>query len=193
MENSNNSKFEKILNSAIKIIGEKGFHRAKVKDIANDAGVADGTIYNYFNNKEDILVTIFKVKLEEYVNLAKKELVGIDDPEEKLKTLIKYHFRVMVETPYLANVLQIELRQPMKDLRVKVRRYLKNYFNLIEDVIEEGKTKGAFNKDLNVYLAREMYFGTLDEIVSTWIFKGLSWDLNETVDILTSMFLKAFK
>jgi TetR/AcrR family fatty acid metabolism transcriptional regulator len=138
-------------------------------------------------------VTIFKVKLEEYVNLAKKELVGIDDPEEKLKTLIKYHFRVMVETPYLANVLQIELRQPMKDLRVKVRRHLKNYFNLIENVIEEGKIKGAFNKDLNVYLAREMYFGTLDEIVSTWIFKGLSWDLNETVDILTSMFLKAFK
>jgi TetR/AcrR family fatty acid metabolism transcriptional regulator len=193
MENSNLSKFDKILNSAIKIIGEKGFHRAKVKDIANDAGVADGTIYNYFNNKEDILVTIFKVKLEEYVNLAKKELVGIDDPEEKLKTLIKYHFRVMVETPYLANVLQIELRQPMKDLRVKVRRHLKNYFNLIENVIEEGKIKGAFNKDLNVYLAREMYFGTLDEIVSTWIFKGLSWDLNETVDILTSMFLKAFK
>lgn len=193
MENSNNSKFDKILNSAIKIIGEKGFHRAKVKDIANDAGVADGTIYNYFNNKEDILVTIFKVKLEEYVNLAKKELVGIDDPEEKLKTLIKYHFRVMVETPYLANVLQIELRQPMKDLRVKVRRHLKNYFNLIENVIEEGKIKGAFNKDLNVYLAREMYFGTLDEIVSTWIFKGLSWDLNETVDILTPMFLKAFK
>ena len=193
MENSNNSKFEKILNSAIKIIGEKGFHRAKVKDIANDAGVADGTIYNYFSNKEDILVTIFKVKLEEYVNLAKKELVGIDDPEEKLKTLIKYHFRVMVETPYLANVLQIELRQPIKDLRVKVRRHLKNYFNLIENVIEEGKKKGSFNKDLNVYLAREMYFGTLDEIVSTWIFKGLSWDLNETVDILTPMFLKAFK
>lgn len=193
MENSNLSKFDKILNSAIKIIGEKGFHRAKVKDIANDAGVADGTIYNYFSNKEDILVTIFKVKLEEYVNLAKKELVGIDDPEEKLKTLIKYHFRVMVETPYLANVLQIELRQPIKDLRVKVRRHLKNYFNLIENVIEEGKIKGSFNKDLNVYLAREMYFGTLDEIVSTWIFKGLSWDLNETVDILTPMFLKAFK
>jgi len=193
MENSNLSKFDKILNSAIKIIGEKGFHRAKVKDIANDAGVADGTIYNYFSNKEDILVTIFKVKLEEYVNLAKKELVGIDDPEEKLKTLIKYHFRVMVETPYLANVLQIELRQPIKDLRVKVRRHLKNYFNLIENVIEEGKAKGSFNKDLNVYLAREMYFGTLDEIVSTWIFKGLSWDLNETVDILTPMFLKAFK
>jgi TetR/AcrR family fatty acid metabolism transcriptional regulator len=193
MENSKCTKFDRILNSAIKIIGQKGFHKAKVKDIANDAGVADGTIYNYFNNKEDILVTIFKVKLEEYVNLAKQELVGINEPEEKLKTLIEYHFRVMTETPYLANVLQIELRQPIKDLRVKVRRHLKNYFTLIEGVIGEGKSKGVFNKDLDVYLAREMYFGTLDEIVSTWIFKGLSWDLSETVNMLTPMFLKAFK
>jgi len=193
MENNKSNKFDKILDSAIKIIGQKGFHGAKVKDIANDAGVADGTIYNYFNNKEDILVTIFKVKLEEYVNMAKEEIDGIDNPEAKLKTLLKYHFKVMTETPYLANVLQIELRQPIKDLRLKVRRYLKNYFRLIEQVIEEGIQKGIFNKGLDVYLAREMYFGTLDEIVSTWIFKGEGWDLQETSEKLFPIFLKAFK
>ncbi|UOD34685.1 TetR/AcrR family transcriptional regulator [Deferribacteraceae bacterium V6Fe1] len=193
MENNKANKFDKILDSAIKIIGQKGFHGAKVKDIANDAGVADGTIYNYFNNKEDILVTIFKVKLEEYVNMAKEEIAGIDNPEEKLKTLLKYHFKVMTETPYLANVLQIELRQPIKDLRVKVRRHLKNYFRLIEQVIEEGIQNGVFNKDLDVYLAREIYFGTLDEIVSTWIFKGGEWDLQETSEKLFPIFLKAFK
>jgi len=193
MENNKSNKFDKILDSAIKIIGQKGFHGAKVKDIANDAGVADGTIYNYFNNKEDILVTIFKVKLEEYVNMAKEEINGIDNPEAKLKTLLKYHFKVMTETPYLANVLQIELRQPIKDLRVKVRRHLKNYFRLIEQVIEEGIQKGVFNKGLDVYLAREMYFGTLDEIVSTWIFKGGEWDLQETSEKLFPIFLKAFK
>jgi TetR/AcrR family fatty acid metabolism transcriptional regulator len=192
MENKPN-KFDKILNSAIKIIGQKGFHGAKVKDIANDAGVADGTIYNYFNNKEDILITIFKVKLEEYVNMAKEEIIGIDNPEEKLRTLVKYHFKVMTEIPYLANVLQIELRQPMKELRVKVRKHLKNYFKLIEKVIEEGKEKGFFNKELDVYLAREIYFGTLDEIVSTWIFKGGQWNLLETSDKLVPIFLKAFK
>ncbi|MBC7195943.1 MAG: TetR/AcrR family transcriptional regulator [Deferribacterales bacterium] len=193
MENNKANKFDKILDSAIKIIGQKGFHGAKVKDIANDAGVADGTIYNYFNNKEDILVTIFKVKLEEYVNMAKEEIAGIDNPEEKLKTLLKYHFKVMTETPYLANVLQIELRQPIKDLRIKVRRHLKNYFRLIEQVIEEGIQKGVFNKKLDVYLAREIYFGTLDEIVSTWIFKGGEWDLQETSEKLFPIFLKAFK
>ncbi|MCB4204998.1 TetR family transcriptional regulator [Deferribacterales bacterium Es71-Z0220] len=193
MENNKANKFDKILDSSIKIIGQKGFHGAKVKDIANDAGVADGTIYNYFNNKEDILVTIFKVKLEEYVNMAKEEIAGIDNPEEKLKTLLKYHFKVMTETPYLANVLQIELRQPIKDLRIKVRRHLKNYFRLIEQVIEEGIQKGVFNKKLDVYLAREIYFGTLDEIVSTWIFKGGEWDLQETSEKLFPIFLKAFK
>lgn len=193
MGNNKSSKFERILDSAIKIIGQKGFHGAKVKDIANDAGVADGTIYNYFNNKEDILVTIFKVKLEEYVDMAKKEISGVDNPEEQLRILVKYHFKVMTETPYLANVLQIELRQPIKDLRVKVRRHLKNYFRLIEQVIEEGIQRGVFNKDLNVYIAREVYFGTLDEIVSTWIFKGRGWDLQETSEKLLPIFLKAFK
>lgn len=193
MGNNKSSKFERILDSAIKIIGQKGFHGAKVKDIANDAGVADGTIYNYFNNKEDILVTIFKVKLEEYVDMAKKEISGVDNPEEQLRILVKYHFKVMTETPYLANVLQIELRQPIKDLRVKVRRHLKNYFRLIEQVIEEGIQRGVFNKDLNVYIAREVYFGALDEIVSTWIFKGRGWDLQETSEKLLPIFLKAFK
>lgn len=193
MGNNKSSKFERILDSAIKIIGQKGFHGAKVKDIANDAGVADGTIYNYFNNKEDILVTIFKVKLEEYVDMAKKEISGVDNPEEKLRILVKYHFKVMTETPYLANVLQIELRQPIKDLRVKVRRHLKKYFRLIEQVIEEGILKGVFNKDLDVYIAREVYFGALDEIVSTWIFKGRRWDLQETSEKLLPIFLKAFK
>lgn len=193
MGNNKSSKFERILDSAIKIIGQKGFHGAKVKDIANDAGVADGTIYNYFNNKEDILVTIFKVKLEEYVDMAKKEISGVDNPEEQLRILVKYHFKVMTETPYLANVLQIELRQPIKDLRVKVRRHLKNYFRLIEQVIEEGIQRGVFNKDLDVYIAREVYFGALDEIVSSWIFKGRGWDLQETSEKLLPIFLKAFK
>lgn len=193
MGNNKSSKFERILDSAIKIIGQKGFHGAKVKDIANDAGVADGTIYNYFNNKEDILVTIFKVKLEEYVDMAKKEISGVDNPEEQLRILVKYHFKVMTETPYLANVLQIELRQPIKDLRVKVRRHLKKYFRLIEQVIEEGILRGVFNKDLDVYIAREVYFGALDEIVSTWIFKGRRWDLQETSEKLLPIFLKAFK
>lgn len=187
------TKFDRILESAIKIIGQRGFHSAKVKDIANDAGVADGTIYNYFNNKEDILITIFRVKLEEYVKKALFELSGGIPADEKIKILVKYHIKVMTENPYLANVFQIELRQPMKELRVKVRKHLREYFKLIENVIEEGIKDKIFSTDLDVYLAREMFFGTLDEIISTWVFKGFDRDLNDMASKITPMLLKAFK
>ena len=191
--NSKITKFDRILESAIKIIGQKGFHSAKVKDIANDAGVADGTIYNYFNNKEDILITIFRVKLEEYVKRALLELSKDLSADEKVKILVKYHIKVMTENPYLANVFQIELRQPMKEIRVKVRKHLRDYFRLIEDVIEEGIKDKIFNPDLDIYLAREVFFGTLDEIVSTWVFKGFDRDLNEMADKVIPMLLKAFR
>jgi len=185
-------KFDVILKAAIKVIGQKGYHNAKIKDISNGADVADGTIYNYFSNKEDILVTIFRIKLEDYVDKAQQEIEGIDDTVEKLRILIRYHLKVMSENPDLANVLQIELRQPSKDMRIKVRKHLKNYFNVIENVINDGIEKGVFKKDLHIHLAREMYFGTLDEVVSTWVFSGQHWELMGHVDELTGMFFKAF-
>lgn len=191
--NSKITKFDRILESAIKIIGQRGFHVAKVKDIAGDAGVADGTIYNYFNNKEDILITIFRVKLEEYVKKALFELSGGIPADEKIKILVKYHIKVMTENPYLANVFQIELRQPMKEVRVKVRKHLRDYFKLIENVIEDGIKDKIFSADLDVYLAREMFFGSLDEIISTWVFKGFDRDLNNMASNITPMLLKAFK
>lgn len=192
MENNKENKFERILNAAIKVIGNKGFHNAKIKDIAVEADVADGTIYNYFQNKEDILVTIFKIKLEEYVNNAKKEIANIIDPKEKLKVLIKYHVKIITDNPDLAKVLQIELRQPHVELRVKVRKNLRNYFRVIEEVIEEGKKNNIFSPELDVYLAREMFFGTLDEVISTWVFTGMSRDLTLYIDKIYDMFLKAF-
>lgn len=191
MENSKIAKFDRILTAAIKIIGQKGFHNAKIKDIATMADVADGTIYNYFKNKEDLLVTIFKIKLDEYVSQAKEELKGIQDPRDKFRKVIEYHFRVMSEDPDLANVLQVELRQPDKDMRIKVRKSLKNYFKVVEEVILEGVAQGIFRQGLNIYLAREIYFGTLDEIVSTWVFTGQSWDLMVHVDELKEMLTKA--
>lgn len=191
MENNKVAKFDRILVAAIKVIGDKGFHNAKIKEIATLADVADGTIYNYFKNKEDLLITIFKIKLDEYVSKAKVELKGIDDPLDKFKTVIEYHLKVMSDDPELANVLQVELRQPDKDMRVKVRKSLKNYFKVVEEVITEGISKGVFRKDLNVYLAREVYFGTLDEIVSTWVFTGQTWDLLIHVDELQVMLTKA--
>ena len=192
MESSKVAKYNRILNSAIKIIGIKGFHNAKIKEIAQKADVADGTIYNYFRNKEDLLITIFKTKLDEYVKSAENELKNAQYFDEKLHIIIEFHLKIMSDNPELANILQVELRQPDKKMRVKVRKNLKNYFKIVEEIIAEGIKENIFNKDLNIFLAREMFFGTVDELVSTWVFTGQTWDLLSHVNELKSMFTKAF-
>ncbi|ADR18251.1 TetR/AcrR family transcriptional regulator [Calditerrivibrio nitroreducens] len=185
-------KFNKILNAAIHIIARKGFHNTKVKDIADKAGVASGTVYNYFSNKEDILISIMIIKLNEYVTKAKNAIEEIDDPKEKLKILIHHHFEAMQTNPELALVLQFELRQPTKDIRDKIRKYLREYFKFIEEIIKDGVEKGVFAKDLNVYFAREMFFGTLDEIVSTWVYTKKDWLLTDQTDTICGMLIKAY-
>ncbi len=192
MESSKAEKYNRILKAAIKIIGSKGFHNAKIKDIAQAADVADGTIYNYFKNKEDLLITIFKTKLDEYVKLAEAELKNAKTFDEKLNIIIEFHLKIMSDNPELANILQVELRQPDKKMRIKVRKNLKNYFRIVEEIITEGIKNNIFNKNLNIFLAREMFFGTVDEIVSTWVFTGQTWDLLTHVDDLKLMLTKAF-
>lgn len=104
MKKTNNydyAKFERILNAAIEVIGKKGYHEAKIRDISEIADVAEGTIYNYFTNKKDILVSIFKVKLDEYTKLANNELEKTDNPVEKIKILINYHLNLCVKIQIL--------------------------------------------------------------------------------------------
>ncbi len=185
-------KFSRILNAAIQIIAKNGFHNTKVKDIADKAGVASGTVYNYFSNKDDILISIMIIKINEYVSKAKKAIEEIDDPKEKLKILIHYHFAAMQSNPDLALVLQFELRQPTKEIRDRIRKHLREYFKFIEEIIQEGVDKGVFAKDLNVYFAREMFFGTLDEIVSTWVYTKKDWQLTDKADIISNMLIKAY-
>lgn len=188
-----NPKFERILNAAIEVIGEKGYHEAKIKDIAVIAGVAEGTIYNYFDNKKDVLVSIFKVKLDEYVKLAKVELDRTKEPVEKLKILVNYHFRFMCENPNLAQVFQVQIRKKDPDIRERLKDDLKRYFTIIDYVIIEGIEKGDFRKDLNIHLAREMFFGTLNEVVTSWLFSERKWNIYQDDEELCRMFIKAFK
>jgi len=98
----------------------------------------------------------------------------------------------MQSNPDLALVLQFELRQPTKEIRDKIRKHLREYFKFIEGIIAEGIQRGVFSKDLNVYFAREMFFGTLDEIVSTWVYTKKDWLLTDQSDTISKMLIKAY-
>src|SRR6185295_19803897 len=109
-----NGKYEAILRAAIKTFAGSGFFNAKVADVAREAGVADGTVYLYFKNKDDILVSIFNNYMEEALAAGKASLAKTTDPVEKLRRIVHAHLEGLGRDRNLAVVFQVELRSSSK-------------------------------------------------------------------------------
>lgn len=180
----NKPKYNQIIEAAVEVIAENGYHASQVSKIAKKAGVADGTIYLYFRNKEDILVSVFEEKMGQFIERIAHGISEKNNADEKLFTLIEMHFRQLAEDHHLAIVTQLELRQSNTDLRLKINQILKPYLAVIDDIIIEGTRDKIFRDNLNIQLIRQMIFGTLDEIVTNWVMKEEKYDLvQQTSDV----------
>ncbi|MEK4404034.1 TetR/AcrR family transcriptional regulator [Sporosarcina sp. FSL K6-6792] len=170
-------KYKQIVDAAVIVIAENGYHQAQVSKIAKEAGVADGTIYLYFKNKEDILISVFREKMAIFVNNVEVILKQDIDTSEKLFRLIDSHFRILHEDRHLAIVTQLELRQSNKELRLRINEVLKEYLTLLDVILKEGIVNGALDEGLDIRLARQMVFGTIDETITSWVMNDQKYDL----------------
>jgi len=170
-------KYKQIIDAAVITIAENGYHQCQVSKIAKQAGVADGTIYLYFKNKEDILISLFREKLEQFIQSVMPIIQEKSTAEEKLLMLIENHYKILASDHHLAVVTQLELRQTNRDLRLKINNILKEYLKLVDQIVLEGIEQGLFPKTLDVRLARQMIFGTIDETATTWVMNDHKYDL----------------
>ncbi|RWR05177.1 TetR/AcrR family transcriptional regulator [Siminovitchia fortis] len=173
----NKPKYKQIIEAAVVVIAENGYHQAQISKIAKQAGVADGTIYLYFKNKEDVLISVFKEKMAMFVQKINEVIAGKETAAEKLFVMIESHFKILSSDKKLAIVTQLELRQSNKDLRFKINEVLKEYLSVLESILEYGKERGEFASDLDIRLARQMIFGTMDETATTWVMNEHKYDL----------------
>ncbi|MGR5912249.1 TetR/AcrR family transcriptional regulator [Bacillus cereus] len=173
----NRPKYNQIIDAAVIVIAENGYHQAQVSKIAKQVGVADGTIYLYFKNKEDILISLFQEKMGEFVETIRQKTAGIESAVSKLFMLVETHFLLLSQNDPLAIVTQLELRQSNQDLRLKINEVLKGYLQVMDEILETGIKQGEFQADLNVRVARQMIFGTVDEVVTNWVMSDHKYDL----------------
>lgn len=185
-------KYHQIINAAVVVIAENGYHHAQVTKIAKQAGVADGTIYLYFKSKEDILISLFEEKMGSFVEKTQKILAGKKTASEKLLVLVESHFNMLSADRHLAVVTQLELRQSNKELRLKINNVLKNYLKLIDEILRSGIENGEFRASLNLLLARQMIFGTMDETATTWVMNDQKYDLTAMAPEVGNMLLNGF-
>ncbi|ALC81957.1 MULTISPECIES: TetR/AcrR family transcriptional regulator [Bacillus] len=190
--NEKRPKYMQIIDAAVIVIAENGYHQAQVSKIAKQAGVADGTIYLYFKSKEDILISVFREKMGQFIERMEKEIQSEHTAEKKLSRLIKQHFSLLSENQHLAIVTQLELRQSNLALRQKINEILKGYLFILDDIIQAGKESGEFKQSLDVRLARQMIFGTIDETVTTWVMNDQKYSLDGLAEDIHQLLIYGF-
>ena len=167
--NGGREKRDRILRAAVKIFSRKGFFNSKVSEIARSAEVADGTIYLYFKNKDDLLISLFEEKMGEVVEDVRRRIAVGGNALEKLKIFIENHMDLLEREAGLVEVLQVELRQSTKFLKDYTPVKFFEYLEIISGILEEGKREGVFRPDMDISIARRAIFGALDELCLTYI------------------------
>jgi TetR/AcrR family fatty acid metabolism transcriptional regulator len=156
------------LDAAVQVFAQHGFFHARVTDIAREAGVADGTIYLYFKNKDDLLISLFEDRMEGIIAAFRAELSRLEGAAERLDKFVEMHLGMVEREPQLAEVLTVELRQSSKFMREYKAPRFQEYLDILAEIFELGRRTGEFRPDLEPRILKRILFGALDEVSLVW-------------------------
>jgi len=167
---SGGDKRERILHSAMRVFALKGYYGAKVTDIADDAGVADGTIYLYFKSKDDLLISLFEAQMERVHEALAGATAGTGDPSDKLRRFIRAYTDLTAENRHGAEVIAIELRQSAKFMKGQpANPRFAELLRLLASIVADGQKDGTFTDAIPAPVAARMIFGLVDEMALAWL------------------------
>ena len=185
-----NRKYHQILEAAVKIFARQGFHQSTIAQIAKEAGVADGTIYLYFKNKDDILVQFFSYRTKQVFESFREEVGRAETSSDKLRNLVHRHLAEFQRDRDGAVVYQVETHQSSRLAEAQIKEMSKMYRDLISEIVEQGQQEGTIRKDLYVGLVKRFIIGAMDEVINTWLHSSGEYDLVSMADPLVELFIK---
>ena len=185
-----NGKYHRILEAAVKVFAEQGFHQSTISQIAREAGVADGTIYLYFKNKDDILVQFFNYKTKLVFDRFREEVDKADNCFDKLRNLIRRHLEEFQNDRNMAVLYQAETHQNSRLVEEQIKDMSKLCLDIVSEIVEQGQEEGGIRKDIYVGLVKRFILGGVDEVINTWLHSGGKYDLVSMADPLVDLFIR---
>jgi TetR/AcrR family fatty acid metabolism transcriptional regulator len=155
---------ERIREAAVEIISQEGFFNTRMQDIADQAGLAVGTIYNYFSSKDKVLAYIFKSEMKRRMeimsDLKEKDL----STKEFLKEFLNRHFSVLIENPHLGRVLVREKDFSRSEKSNQIKEHMSSLIKMLEKLFQAGVEKGEV-KEINTHLMAVYFFGSMQGVI----------------------------
>jgi len=160
-----------ILRAAIRVFAEKGYHTCRVQDVASEAGVAYGLVYHYFGSKEELLETIFRRTWSRMLEAVQEVERSGTAAREQLAQVAHIVLSAWQADPDLVRVLVREVaRSPQLQQEIDE---IQHAFAALERIVAQGQETGELRQDLNPRLAAWILYGSLEEILTGWVFERL--------------------
>jgi TetR/AcrR family fatty acid metabolism transcriptional regulator len=160
---------DRIVNAALKTFVTKGYQQTTVAEISKEAGLAEGTLYNYYSSKEELLLAVFDDKWGGIIEDIRRKIVRIDDPNDKMKTMFSMVVRMFKKDRDLAEIFLIDVKQSSIFINNYPVNRVVEFIDLIEEILIEGKKKGVYRKDLDTKVAKMVIFGAAQGIMLSWV------------------------
>jgi TetR/AcrR family fatty acid metabolism transcriptional regulator len=192
----NNSKENtrvRIINSAKKLFAEQGYQKTTIVDISKQAGLSEAALYEYFQGKEDLLLTIPDLWVSELLRDLDEQLFGVQGAENKLRKYLWWYLRRVEQSPLDAKIVYLFLKTNANFLNTEVYANVKKLYSYLVDIFEEGLKTGEMKSDLDSRIARDIFVGTLDHIITRWLLKDMSYSLFDNLDNTFNLIVSAFK
>ena len=192
----NNSKANtrvRIINSAKKLFAEQGYQKTTIVDISKQAGLSEAALYEYFHGKENLLLTIPDLWVSELLKDLDEQLFGIQGAVNKLRKYLWWYLRRVEQAPLDAKIVYLYLKTNANFLNTEVYANVKKFYSYLLDIFEEGQKDGEMNPDLNPRIARDIFIGTMDHLITRWLLKDMSYSLFDNLDHTFNLLIAAFK
>lgn len=181
-------KYQRILDAAVEVIAERGYFNSPVSAIAKRAGVADGTIYLYFKSKDEVLRTAIDSTFGSFFTQVEERFQLLVDPREQLEYIAHVHLESHSINRSMTILMQTEMRQSAQFLARFSHHHLVRYIQMVREVIRRGQEEKIFRQDISDGVVAHCMFGAIDELLSSAVFTGRTYDARATarqvVDLL---------
>ncbi len=155
-----------ILDSAIRVFAQMGYHGARVSDIAREAGIAYGLVYHYFKNKEEILNTIFEERWTGFLEALEGIAEGRNPTQDKLVSIAALVLNAYRLRPEWVKVLVLEIQRSSRFAEPEQMRAVGRLFGSVARILRAGQEAGALRADLDPELASQAFIGALETMIT---------------------------
>jgi len=172
----------RITKAATKLFAENGYQQTTIAEIAKMVGLAEGSIYEHFRGKEDILLTIPDVWVNRAIEELELQLLGIQGAINKLRKFLWWYLHYIESEPLTAKVVFLFLKTNPNFMQTEVYPNVKTFYAYLTKIFEEGRESGELIKDLNPFIARAAFLGTIEHLVIRWLLKGGTYSLFDNLE-----------